>query len=348
MHLTAGTRRILLRLTGAVLLSIRFAYALGQASTSPAFRISTDLIQVPVLALRPPFRVATGLDLNTFIVRLDDGPSFHPRYLRVEGSEPIDLSIVAETDSNHAEDLSSALQSAFRRWPTDLLLDTDRLSFYVSGCRIMRFLEQIPAVFGSGRDVFVQAASFSTFQKVIDATGTCRPTSEEALLRAVMQQSVEASRWKVILLILNGERTLDSAKIASLQSTAAVRGIALFAVKYVRQGSFPKAAYNDKEGLTLLVSSLGGISVVSSFADLGGVIETLIRDIRQRYILSFQRPGNGQPGPHRMEITAAVRGIQVRASAASAMPIDESAYKDGSPGPGSQQRPMYGTSRPPE
>ena len=93
---------------------------------------------------------------------------------------------------------------------------------------------------------------------------------------------------------------------------------------------------------------LGGISVLSSFDDPGGVTETLLRIIRQRYILSFPRPGNGSAGAHWLEINTNAKGVIVRSFAASAPLLDNTRCTglDGSwlcPA----QRPQYGTEKPP-
>lgn len=186
-------------------------------------------------------------------------------------------------------------------------------------------------------------SSSPIFEKALGGSEGCRQLPVFDLLRAAMGSSAEASEWKVILLILNAERTLEPDAIPKLQVTAAARGITLFAVKYVRQGSFPKETYADIEGLNLLVSSLGGVTIASSFEDLGEVTELIIRSLRQRYILSFPRPGNGSAGSHRLDITTKIKGVKLRSSAASAALLDNA---DGSSG--LRQRPRYGTSKPQE
>jgi len=327
--------------------------ALGQATSPPSeiptIRVTTDLIQVPVLALRPPFRTTSGLTRSNFSVRLDGGPPFQPSYVRQQGNEPIGLGIMVVADTGEPELLSRGLQVAFQDWPSDLLNGADRLSIYISACHLVRSLNSAPGDLTQWRDLIVKAASFSNFQTALEGGKACSRPSIEAVLEAGIYQIANTAQWNVLLLIVSGERSADLNLLRRVQAIAAMKGVTLFAIKYLQRGSFPVAVYSEKEGLNVFVSSLGGISVPSSFEDLGEVTETIIRDIRQRYILSFPRPGNGSAGAHRLEIKTNSRGVIVRSSAASA-PILDSTPCTGITGSSlcSEQRPQYGTSKPPE
>jgi hypothetical protein len=340
-------------LIGLALLSGWSVDALGQAASPPpeipTIHVTTDLIQVPVLALKLPFRTASGLARRNFIVRLDGGPPFQPSYVRQQGNEPIGLGIMVAADTSEPEQLSRGLQAAFQGWPADLLNGTDRISIYVSGCRLVRSLNNASADLTLSRDSIVNAASYSTFQATLEGGKDCSRLPMEAALEAAIYQIANTAKWKVLLVVMNGERPMDISSLRRVQAIAATQGVTLFAIKYLQQGSFPASVYSEKEGLNVLVSSLGGISVPSSFEDLGAVTETVIRDIRQRYIVSFPRPGNGSAGAHRLDIKTNAKGVIVRSSAASA-PLLDSAACTGISGSSScpEQRPQYGTSKPPE
>jgi hypothetical protein len=327
--------------------------ALGQAATppsgTPTIHVTTDLIQLPVLALKPPFRSASGLTRSNFTIRLDGGSPFHPSYLRTERDEPMVLGMVVDADPSEPLQLSRGLQAAIQRWPADLLHGTDRLSFYVLGCRLVRSLDNAPADLNQRRDSIVHAASFSNFQTALEGGKACQRPPMEKVLEAVIYQIAKNAEWKVLLLIVNGERPTDMKSLRRVQAIAATQGVTLFAIKYLKQGSFPASVYSATEGLNVLVSSLGGISVHSSFDDLGDVTETIITIIRQRYILSFPRPGNGSAGAHRLEINTNAKGVIVRSSAASA-PLLDTTHCTGADGTWlcPEQRPQYGTSKPPE
>ncbi len=317
----------------AAALALHATAAFGQAAPAPStvstvIRVSTDLVQVPVLAFRPPFRPAPGLGSGSFTIRLDGGPPFHPSYARVEASEPIGLSIIADADPNAnpggAEPLSRALEAALQGWPADLLDNTDSVSLYAAGCRLMRSLDRVPAGFARRSGLLARAASPSVFQAALEKAPSCPRPPLDHVLQAVMQANPTSHAWKAVLLLVDGEQNFSPAALEELRAIAASRGVALFAIRYSRDGSFPGSAVPDQAGLDALVSSLGGVSLPSSYADLGGVMETMVRALRQRYILSFPRPEGGTAGSHLLEVRTKVSGVRVRAAAASAPLVNES------------------------
>jgi hypothetical protein len=338
-------------LLGLALFSAWSAVAWPQATSPPSgvptLRVSTDLIQVPVLALRPPFRAASGLVGKNFVVRLDGGPPFHPSYVRVQGAEPLSLGLLVDAETSEPEKLSSGLQAALQRWPADLLHGTDRLSIYVFGCRLIRTLYDSPADLTLSHDPIVNATSLSTFQDAMEGGRACHQPAIDDVLEAAISQIARTSGWKVVLMIVNGERTVDADALRRVQTNAAAAGVTLFAVKYVNGGSFPASIYSETEGLNLLSASLGGVNVPSSFDDLGDVTKALIENIRRRYILSFPRPANGDAGAHSLEVSTNVKGVTVRSSAASAPLLDDASCTSGE-GPCPDHRPQYGTQRPPK
>jgi hypothetical protein len=326
-------------------------FALSQASSPPSgiptIHVTTDLIQVPVLVLRPPFRIAAGLSRNNFSVSLDGGPSFQPSYVRPEGAEPIGLSVLVFAEPDEPEQLAGGLQAAIQAWPADLLHNTDKLSIYVSGCHLLRSLDHAPADLNRWRDAFVQAVSFSTFNAALAGGKNCKRPMVDEVLEAAISQIATGSKWKVLLIIVNGERPADINSLRRVQPIAAAQGVTLFAIKYLQRGSSSSSVFSPTEGLNVLVSSLGGISVYSTFKDMGDITESIIRDIRERYILSFPRPANGSAGAHRIEIKTNVKGLIVRSSAVSAPVLD------GPPCMGNaisslcdHQRPQYGIDKP--
>jgi hypothetical protein len=323
---------------------------LGQ-DASPSGRttlhVISDLIEFPVLALKPPFRPAPRLDRGNFVIRLDAGPPFHPSYSRTEGAEPLDLSVLVEADTRNSSLLSAGLQAAIQGWPPALFNATDRLSVDVYGCRLVRSLHDGPVNLTVRRDDIARALALPTFRAATGEGRSCSRPTVDKMLETAIDQMAGTTGWRVILLIVNGEHDADPKSLERVQTLAAAKGVTLFAIKYLHNGRFPAAMYSDTEGINLLVSSLGGIMLPSSFDDLGSVIETIINDTRQRYILSFPRPGNGSAGAHRLEITATTKGVRVLSSAAAA-PLFDRTRCVSQPDSWfcSEQRPQYGTDNP--
>jgi hypothetical protein len=143
---------------------------------------------------------------------------------------------------------------------------------------------------------------------------SCPRPPLDKLLEAVMDQTADAGSWNVILLLVNAEHKADLKQFERVRAFAAAKRVTVLAIKYLATDRFPLSVYSESEGVNRLVASVGGITLHSA---LGEVTETMIEDVRQRYIVSFPRPGNGSKGAHWLQITSTARGVRVLSSAAS-------------------------------
>jgi hypothetical protein len=162
----------------------------GQTASSPSgtptIHVISDLIQVPVLALKPPFRPALTLNRSDFIIRLDGGPSFHPSDARIEGMEPLTLNILVEADARDSSLLSQGLQAAVQNWAPNLLNDSDRLSLSVYGCRLVQSLHDEPVDLIHRRNEILRATSLPTFQAAMEGGRSCPRLPADKLMNAAI------------------------------------------------------------------------------------------------------------------------------------------------------------------
>jgi len=341
----------------AVRFSINFVFALaccvlasGQIAQptqeTTTIHVLTDLIEVPVLAFKLPFRPEPGLTKSQFVIQLDGGTPFHPSHVRIQGAEPLNLIVLVEADTQDAHLLSQSLQSGMESWPPTLFNDSDRVSFYIYGCRLVRSLKQEPASPGDQRDKLVRAVALPGFQSAMEGGRSCPRPPLDKLLETVMNQTAEATRWNVILWIVNAERKADLKQFETVRAFAAAQRVTVFAIKYIQTGRFPASVYSSSEAVNRLVAAVGGIALHSAFGELGEVTETMIEDVRQRYIVSFPRPGNGSTGAHWLQITSTAKGVRVISSAASAPLVETRCGSGKDMWLCSQQRPQYGNQKP--
>ncbi len=289
----------------------------------PTLHLRTDLIEVPVLALRPPFRFVDGLLRSNFIISLDGGQSFHPSFVHTQGSESADFAILVDAKTHDLGILSSSLQSASSRWLEDLISPNDQLSLYITGCHLIHALDESSLVLRNAPDAIIHATSVITLQSAVKGGDSCRPPAMEEVLTAVMAKMKETTKWKVLLLVVNATRQLDTNIMQHIEIVAAAYRVSLFVVRYVDDSFVSKNAYSDNEGFNVLSASLGGISLVASKSDLATVTDLIFKDVRKRYIISFPRPVNGTAGTHSLQVTSTVRGVKVVSSAASAPPLSQ-------------------------
>jgi hypothetical protein len=341
----------------AVRSSITFVSALaccvlgwGQIAEPPqettTIHVLADLIEVPVLAFKLPFRPEPGLTKSQFVVRLDGGTPFHPSHVRMEGDEPLHLTVVVEADTQDNPLLSQNLQSGLESWPPTLFNPSDRLSFYIYGCRLVRTLKEEHVSPRDQRDKLVRAVALPAFQSAMGGGRSCPRPPLDKLLETVMNQTADAGSWNVILWVVNAEHKADLKQFDRVRAFAAAQRTTVFAIKYLATGRFPASVYSGSEAVNRLVSAVGGTTLHSAFGELGQVTETMIEDVRQRYIVSFPRPGNGTQGVHWLQITSTAKGVRVVSSAASAPLLETECASGKDKWLCSQQRPQYGNRAP--
>ena len=341
----------------AVRFSITFLFALaccvlawGQTAEpsqeTTTIHVLADLIEVPVLAFKLPFRLEPGLTKSQFVIRLDGGTPFHPSHVRMEGAEPLNLSVVVEADTKDIHSLSQSFQSGMESWSPTLFNDSDRVSFYIYGCRLARSLKEERASPKDSRDKLVRAVALPAFQSAMEGGRSCPRPPLDRLLETVMDQTADAGRWNVILLIVNAEHKSDLKQCERVRAFAAAKRVTVFAIKYLATDRFPASVYSSSEAVNHLVAAVGGITLHSALGELGEVTETMIEDVRQRYIVSFPRPGNGSQGAHYLQITSTAKGVRVLSSAASAPLLETGCASGKDRWLCSQQRPQYGNQVP--
>ena len=231
--------------------------------------VSTDVIEVPVLAFKPPFRRVSGLLSEDFLIRLDGGSSFHPRYVHVEGLEPLSLGVLVDAEVRDTKILSVSLQNGMRHLSPDFVSDIDRWSVYLSGCRLVRTMNYGQIHSSTNRDPWMEAFSTSSFQAASQGDSTCHPPAVDQAIGAGIAQLALTFGWRVLLVLVNENQKIAIHALDDLRAKAAAGGVTLFVIRYPDRASFPKATDAETDGFHLLSSSLGGISVFSSFEDLG-------------------------------------------------------------------------------
>jgi hypothetical protein len=332
-----------LALAGCVLGWGQIAQSSQETTT---IHVLADLIEVPVLAFKLPFRPEPGLTKSQFVISLDGGTPFHPSHVRMEGAEPVNLSVVVEADTKNAHLLSQSLQSGVESWSPTLFNDSDRVSFYIYGCRLVRSLKQERASPNDPRDKLVRAVAVPMFQSAMERGRSCPRPPLDKLLETVMNQTADAGSWNVILWIVDAEHKADLKQFERVRAFAAALRVTVFAIKYLETDHFPGSVYSGSEAVNRLVAAVGGKTLHAAFGELGEVTQTMIADVRQRYIVSFPRPGNESKGAHWLQITSTARGVKVVSSAASAPLVEMRCGSGKDMWLCSQQRPQYGNQKP--
>jgi hypothetical protein len=102
-------------------------------------------VQIPVLVLTPEGeKLSSPIAQNRFSISFDGGPWSRPTYARLEGDDPIDLSIVLDTRSAQ-EDLLQRMDQTIADLAPSFLHPHDHVSIYAIDCSAMDYVEDVPA-----------------------------------------------------------------------------------------------------------------------------------------------------------------------------------------------------------
>jgi hypothetical protein len=149
---------------GGTLLSAQNTPATSDAI--PTLHVYTNLVQIPVLVLTPTReKLLAPIAPNRFSISFDGGPSFQPTYARLEGDDPIDLSIVLDIRSLQI-DLIERIDQTIADLAPSFLHPGDHVSIYAYG-RPERAGRRLPAT---------PRLPFGTFWRM--RPPSCRPTRD--------------------------------------------------------------------------------------------------------------------------------------------------------------------------
>lgn len=118
-----------------------------------------DLVQVPSLVLNPLHASYRGLTAANFFISLDSGPKFHPKHIRLEGDDPISVTLLLDDSDVVKNPQVRALDGAVSHLPLNLFGPQDRVSVFAFDCTLVR-------------SVFNEPASYSMLQAGISSVLT--------------------------------------------------------------------------------------------------------------------------------------------------------------------------------
>src|SRR5258705_648114 len=116
----------------------------AQDAGIPTLHVYQTLIQIPVLVLDPLGAPLEPIDPRRFTISIDSGPRFRPTYVRLEGDDPISLSILLDA-SGPEDDLLPKIDAAIAGLAPLSLQARDQVSVYALDCTLIKTLDDAPA-----------------------------------------------------------------------------------------------------------------------------------------------------------------------------------------------------------
>ena len=279
----------------------------------PTLRVYTDLVQIPTLVLDSDRQPIPDVAERSFIVRIDGGPPFHVTHVRMEGDDPIALSVLLDLHAMGTSELMKSPEALAELAPSSLH-PVDAVSVYALDCQLVRTVADQPAT----PTVLEKAArvALSTLRDGNKARRKEACHDRWNLLDAVFAMSNHLAQQRarrVILVFTDGSDGGSRATWDLVRQAAQMTGVAIFAI--VPPGEGVLRAHNPQSGtfagweptagvrdLNSLCEASGGMILEESAGTLTGRLEHFISLVRGRYILDFPRPATSA-GMHRLEVS---------------------------------------------
>ena len=331
--------------------------------TAPyTFHVYEDLVQVPTLVLNRLHASYPGLAPPKFSVRLDSGPAFHPRHVRLQGSDPISFALLLDVADEDGQELAKAFAAAAHQLPPDLFGPEDTLSVFAVDCVLVRSARTTTpanATPANAMPANLAALEFGMAQ-ALESTNVHQAGPEascgdarrlwDSVARVAFELRAEPGR-RVLLVLSDG---IDRKSHQSWERAREVASLFSVTVVALRPAVTPRivdAAEHDhpfaiitEDPLSLLCGETGGIDLYGTPRSVGPLTARLVDLLRHRYILEFARPSNATSGRHSIDVTVSDRHAIVRTSGATFPLPDKANLNDAHTIPSDPARaPLFGS-----
>jgi hypothetical protein len=294
--------------------------------------VYTNLVQVPTLVLqgnRQP--LTTQISEKRFSVSIDSGPWFQVTHVRLEGNDPISMSILLDTN---AKDFMPGISNDIAGMAPASLTARDHVSIYAMDCGLIRGLNDVPAdreMLRRGADAVLKQW---TARKGKKDSACKRPVSLWDSLGFLASELAKLPGRRVIVVVSDGRDRGSARTWNEVRSYMQAEGVAVFGVSYIPIVLSGWSAFMPagKDAYAVAVFGVSYIPIVlsgwSAFMPAGkdayafqaicelsgGMVSTiypsltaktlqrLVTMMRGRYIVEFPRPSNSTAGAHDMRV----------------------------------------------
>jgi hypothetical protein len=266
--------------------------------------VYTNLVQVPTLVLqgnRQPLQ--TQISEKRFSVSIDSGPWFQVTHVRLEGNDPISMSILLDTN---AKDFMPGISDEIAALAPTWLTARDHVSIYAMDCNLVRSLNDVQANSASLK-VGVDAALKSWTMRRGKKDSTCKRSV--SLWDTVGYMATELSKLpgrRVILMVSDGRDRGSARSWDEVRRYLQAEGIAAFGVTYMPIVMSGWSAFTppgkDTYAFQAVCELSGGLLATTYPAMTGKTLQRFVTMMRGRYIVEFPRPSNSTAGAHDMRV----------------------------------------------
>jgi hypothetical protein len=292
----------------------------SENASSPTLHVYTNLVQIPTLVLGHDRKPMARIDERRFFVSLDGGRKLRATHARLEGDDPISLTILMDLSQSNPGIMLSADQAIASLAPLSLHAK-DEVSIYALDCQLIHPTDQgatDAATLKRQVDLVLQQSQ-SRDQR--DTKRRCQnPLYLLDSLATIVRTLSDRPGRRVILAVTDGVDRGSRNSWNALREFAQTRSVAIFGLVQPEdlRNTQNEAPFNDVCQLS------GGILLPTSAKDLGKQLAWAVTLIRARYIVEFPHPVTLVGGRYSLDITISRREAFIRPAGAE-FPIDDPA-----------------------
>jgi hypothetical protein len=292
----------------------------SENASSSTLHVYTNLVQIPTLVLGNDRKPMARIDEQRFFVSLDGGRRLRATHARLEGDDPISVTILLDLSQSDPGVMLGADQAIASLAPLSLHAK-DEVSIYALDCQLIRPTDQGATDAATLKQQVDLVLRQSQSRDRSDTKQRCQNPSNlwDSLVTIVQALSMQRGR-RVILAVTDGVDRGSRNSWNALRDFAQTRSVAIFGL--VQPGNLRdtqnEAPFND------LCQLSGGILLPTPAKDLGKQLAWAVTLIRGRYIVEFPRPVTTVGGHYSMDITISRRRAFIRAAGAE-FPTDDPA-----------------------
>jgi hypothetical protein len=275
--------------------------------------VYANRVQVATLVLNQRQEIETGLQAGAFTIRLDEGPKFHPLQARVQGDDPLSLAVLIHATGAVNPALIAAFTKAFVAVAGESLTARDRVSVYAADCALLRATQiALPADERTLQTAFAGVLENKTLHGELKPEGGCdksRRLWDWVSVAARQIQSLPGRRVMIVLTdgqddgsVNSWNRVSEYLNSVSISLFGLRTGEPLSGIRSAGKAEGAAVRARVEDPFVLLSEGTGGLVLPADQTTLGAALERMIRLIRARYILEFQRPRNSVSGVHFMDV----------------------------------------------
>ncbi len=280
-----------------------------------------ELIQLPSMVLGPLLQGYKGLTPKDFDLTLDSGPVFHPLRTRLEGDDPLSVTILVDDEGGLGTELLRNLIADAPQISPDLFHSRDHVLVAMVDCRAVHSLRLASTSISGMLDGLKTVLDASSPTSDGGATPACKGHVRLwDVVGALAGRMHDTPGRRVLLVIADGKDAGSQNTWEIVRQYANYYAITILGIQphglddeSVAHGGLNYI--NDRENpFGLICSGTGGLVLKANVATVWTQFQRAISLLRERYILDFKRPANGSEGLHQIDLSVTDKRAIVRIS----------------------------------